>query len=183
MAAACCHCIEHERSAHRTLHRSRLAKRTGNAQYDEAAYRYPSWGAPADGDGQGDFGGSGRPEPQAELGRSPGVDIIFALWAMMFGGRALLDLDVGVDSLDAFMLTGLKLDLSGCSPPRFFFARASSQVLSISYCACIFAIFLFPCLYDLFTFLATTHVSSRWSRSMSYHVVLQCCYGFWVPKR
>jgi hypothetical protein len=38
VAAACCHCVEHEGSAYRTLHRSHLAKRTAN----EAVYRYPS---------------------------------------------------------------------------------------------------------------------------------------------
>jgi hypothetical protein len=39
-------------------------------------------------------------------------------------GRGCL---VGVDSLDAFMLTGLKLGISGCSPPKFFFLPASSS--------------------------------------------------------
>jgi hypothetical protein len=33
------------------------------------------------------------------------------------GGRAPLDVVVGVDSLDVFMLTGLTLDIPGCSPP------------------------------------------------------------------
>ncbi len=173
VAAACCHCIEHERSAHRTLHRSRLAKRTGNAQYDEAAYRYPSWGAPADGDGQGDFGGSGRPEPQAELGRSPGVDIIFALWAMMFGGRALLDLDVGVDSLDAFMLTGLKLDLSGCSPPRFFFcSRLEPGPLHI-------LLRMHFCDFSFSMSLRSVHVSRNYACLISLVTVdvLPCCFA------
>jgi hypothetical protein len=50
------------------------------------------------------------------------------------------------------MLTGLKLGLSGCSPPSFFFARVSSQVISISYCACILWFLLSHVFYDFFTF-------------------------------
>jgi hemolysin-activating ACP:hemolysin acyltransferase len=47
--------VGRERSAHRTLHSSCFAKRTANAQYDEAACRYSSWSASGAGDGQGDF--------------------------------------------------------------------------------------------------------------------------------
>jgi hypothetical protein len=39
---------------------------------------------------------------------------------ILYSAGALLDL-VGVDSLDTFILTGLKLGISGCSPPKFFF--------------------------------------------------------------
>jgi len=42
---------------------------------------------------------------------------LFAPGVNDLGGRAPLDVVVGVDSLDVFMLTGLTLDIPGCSPP------------------------------------------------------------------
>jgi len=57
------------------------------------------------------------------------VDTILALWVITIQeGEPSLDLVViGVDSLDESMLTGLMLDISGCSPLKFLLA--SSQIL------------------------------------------------------
>jgi len=44
-----------------------------------------------------------------------------------------LDVFVGVDSLDTFMLTGLTLDIPGCSPPKCWLRLEPG---SISYDAC-----------------------------------------------
>ena len=55
VATACCHGVEYERSAHRTLHLPRLAKRASDAQYDEATNRYPPRRVTDVGDGQVDF--------------------------------------------------------------------------------------------------------------------------------
>lgn len=68
-------------------------------------------------------------------------------------GHALLDLVIVVDSLDAFMLTGLKLGSPGCSPPKFFFFLVSRARFSPYPTAHRFCHFFFPNVFhDLFTF-------------------------------
>jgi hypothetical protein len=52
----------------------------------------------------------------------------------------------------------------------FFFARLEPGSLHILL-RMHFVVSSFPCLSRLSYVFATTHVSSRWSRSMSYHVV------------
>ena len=92
-----------------------------------------------------------------------------------------LDIVVGVDSLDAFMSTGLTQGIPGCSPPNFF-APVSSQVLSPTMHALYGLGF-----YDVFTTRLRSRnynarLSSRRSRSMFFVVlfaiILRCCCHF-----
>jgi hypothetical protein len=89
-----------------------------------------------------------------------------------FGGRALLDLVIGVDSLDAFMLTGLGNSI--CSPPRFFWLASGAWISPYPIAHAFIYLFFSHVFHDLFTFsqLRTSHLAlvTR-SRSMSYHVV------------
>jgi hypothetical protein len=91
-------------------------------------------------------------------------------------GRALLDLVIVVDSLDAFMLTGLKLGIPGCSPPKKNFyschepgslhiqLRMDSVVSSFPTSLTTYSCFRYACLISL----VMVDVLSR---------CLQCCYG------
>jgi len=61
---------------------------------------------------------------------------LFALGVnmMTWEGVPPLDVVVGVDSLDVFMLTGLTLDIPGCSPPsraRFSLLRCMHFMVSL----------------------------------------------------
>jgi hypothetical protein len=91
-------------------------------------------------------------------------------------GHALLDLVIVVDSLDAFMLTGLKLGSPGCSPPKFFFFSCLEPGSLHILPRIDFVISSFPMSF-------TTYSRFRYASLISLVTVdvlsrcLECCYG------
>jgi len=73
------------------------------------------------------------------------------------------------------MLTGLMLDLSGCSPP-IFFARVSSRNVSVPYAHAFYG-FFFHVFYDLFTFsqLRMSHLAGHGRCSIMLFAMLWFC--------